>query len=159
MSISSRWMKGCMSLEASQAPMPSSVSASKRACIVFPSSTPFLKEQVMSVCVSVCHSIILSSSSEDCGLDSISLLVQASASPIELHIVHCFRSLCLSSRKLYVIHKIDIQFIDFVLSSSLHGQKGKGQAGQTVFIHGGSGGVGIAAIQLARAHGMTVSFE
>lgn len=29
-------------------------------------------------------------------------------------------------------------------------------AGETVLVHGGSGGVGIAAIQLARAHGMTV---
>lgn len=35
-------------------------------------------------------------------------------------------------------------------------QKGRGVPGETVLIHGGSGGVGIAAIQLARAAGMRV---
>jgi NADPH:quinone reductase len=32
-----------------------------------------------------------------------------------------------------------------------------GQAGETVLVHGASGGVGIAAVQLARARGLTVS--
>lgn len=35
-------------------------------------------------------------------------------------------------------------------------QRAKGRPGQTVFVHGGSGGVGIAAIQFARANGLTV---
>eukprot|EP01102_Stenamoeba_stenopodia_P017090 TRINITY_DN6076_c0_g1_i1.p1 TRINITY_DN6076_c0_g1~~TRINITY_DN6076_c0_g1_i1.p1 ORF type:complete len:348 (+),score=93.26 TRINITY_DN6076_c0_g1_i1:60-1046(+) len=35
-------------------------------------------------------------------------------------------------------------------------QRSKGKPGQTVFVHGGSGGVGIAAVQFARAHGMIV---
>ncbi len=34
--------------------------------------------------------------------------------------------------------------------------RGRAQAGETVFIHGASGAVGTAAIQLARAHGMKV---
>ena len=34
--------------------------------------------------------------------------------------------------------------------------RGRARAGETVFVHGGSGGVGIAAIQLARNAGMTV---
>jgi NADPH2:quinone reductase len=34
--------------------------------------------------------------------------------------------------------------------------KADAQPGETVLIHGASGGVGIAAVQLARAHGMTV---
>ena len=34
--------------------------------------------------------------------------------------------------------------------------RAQSRAGETVLVHGGSGGVGIAAIQLARAHGMTV---
>ncbi len=35
-------------------------------------------------------------------------------------------------------------------------QKAHGLANETVLVHGASGGVGIAAVQLARAHGMTV---
>lgn len=35
-------------------------------------------------------------------------------------------------------------------------QRAKSQAGETVLVHGASGGVGIAAVQLARAAGMTV---
>ncbi len=35
-------------------------------------------------------------------------------------------------------------------------QIGQGRAGETVFVHGASGGVGVAAVQLARAAGMTV---
>ncbi len=35
-------------------------------------------------------------------------------------------------------------------------QRGRGKPGETVFIHGASGGVGTAAIQLARARGLTV---
>jgi len=35
-------------------------------------------------------------------------------------------------------------------------QLGKAKAGEVVFIHGASGGVGIAAVQLARAFGLTV---
>ncbi|MFN8059343.1 MAG: NADPH:quinone reductase [Vicinamibacterales bacterium] len=38
---------------------------------------------------------------------------------------------------------------------SLH-QRAHGRPGETVLVHGGSGGVGLASIQLARAHGMTV---
>jgi NADPH2:quinone reductase len=34
--------------------------------------------------------------------------------------------------------------------------RGHGQAGEAVLVHGASGGVGIAAVQLARARGMTV---
>ncbi len=34
--------------------------------------------------------------------------------------------------------------------------RGHGVAGETLFVHGASGGVGIAAVQLARARGMTV---
>jgi NADPH2:quinone reductase len=34
--------------------------------------------------------------------------------------------------------------------------RGHGQAGETVLVHGASGGVGIAAVQIARALGMTV---
>ncbi len=34
--------------------------------------------------------------------------------------------------------------------------RGHGDAGETVLVHGASGGVGIAAVQLARARGMTV---
>ncbi len=34
--------------------------------------------------------------------------------------------------------------------------RGRAQSGETVFVHGASGAVGIAAVQLARAHGMTV---
>ena len=34
--------------------------------------------------------------------------------------------------------------------------KAKARPGETVFVHGASGGVGIAALQLARAHGMQV---
>ena len=34
--------------------------------------------------------------------------------------------------------------------------RGHGQAGETVLVHGASGGVGIAAVQIARARGMTV---
>jgi NADPH2:quinone reductase len=34
--------------------------------------------------------------------------------------------------------------------------KGRAQPGETVFVHGASGGVGIAAVQLARAAGLTV---
>jgi NADPH2:quinone reductase len=34
--------------------------------------------------------------------------------------------------------------------------RGQGQAGETVFVHGASGGVGIGAVQIARARGMTV---
>jgi NADPH2:quinone reductase len=34
--------------------------------------------------------------------------------------------------------------------------RGHGDAGETVFVHGASGGVGIAAVQLARARGLTV---
>jgi NADPH2:quinone reductase len=34
--------------------------------------------------------------------------------------------------------------------------RGHGQAGETVFVHGASGGVGIGAVQLARARGCTV---
>jgi NADPH2:quinone reductase len=34
--------------------------------------------------------------------------------------------------------------------------RGHGQAGETVFVHGASGGVGIAGVQIARARGMTV---
>lgn len=34
--------------------------------------------------------------------------------------------------------------------------RAQSRVGETVLVHGGSGGVGIAAIQLARAHGMTV---
>ena len=35
-------------------------------------------------------------------------------------------------------------------------QRAHGEAGETVLVHGASGGVGIAAVQLARARGMTV---
>src|SRR2546425_6547011 len=35
-------------------------------------------------------------------------------------------------------------------------QRGHGDAGETVLVHGASGGVGIGAVQLARARGMTV---
>ena len=35
-------------------------------------------------------------------------------------------------------------------------QKARAVAGEAVFVHGASGGVGIAAVQLARAHGLTV---
>src|SRR5207253_2698346 len=35
-------------------------------------------------------------------------------------------------------------------------QRAKAKPGQTVLIHGASGGVGIAAVQLARAHGLRV---
>jgi NADPH2:quinone reductase len=35
-------------------------------------------------------------------------------------------------------------------------QKGGGKAGETVLVHGATGGVGIAAVQLARAAGLTV---
>jgi NADPH2:quinone reductase len=35
-------------------------------------------------------------------------------------------------------------------------QRAQAQAGETVLVHGASGGVGIAAVQLARAAGMTV---
>src|SRR2546428_13105154 len=34
--------------------------------------------------------------------------------------------------------------------------RGHGQAGETVLVHGASGGVGIGAVQLARARGLTV---
>jgi NADPH2:quinone reductase len=34
--------------------------------------------------------------------------------------------------------------------------RGRARAGETVFVHGGSGGVGTAAIQIARAHGLQV---
>ena len=34
--------------------------------------------------------------------------------------------------------------------------KAKARPGETVFVHGASGGVGVAAVQLARAHGMQV---
>jgi len=34
--------------------------------------------------------------------------------------------------------------------------RAQSRPGETVLVHGGSGGVGVAAIQLARAHGMTV---
>ncbi|HCQ05083.1 MAG TPA: NADPH:quinone reductase, partial [Candidatus Latescibacteria bacterium] len=35
-------------------------------------------------------------------------------------------------------------------------QRAKGVAGETVLVHGASGGVGTAAVQLARAAGLTV---
>jgi len=35
-------------------------------------------------------------------------------------------------------------------------QRGRARPGETVFVHGASGAVGIAAVQLARAHGLTV---
>jgi NADPH2:quinone reductase len=35
-------------------------------------------------------------------------------------------------------------------------QKGQGRAGETLLVHGATGGVGIAAVQLARAAGLTV---
>ncbi|MFM1768995.1 MAG: hypothetical protein RJA22_1524 [Verrucomicrobiota bacterium] len=35
-------------------------------------------------------------------------------------------------------------------------QRGQARPGETVFVHGGSGGVGLAAIQMARAAGLTV---
>lgn len=35
-------------------------------------------------------------------------------------------------------------------------QRGKAVAGETVLVHGASGGVGSAAVQIARAHGLTV---
>ena len=35
-------------------------------------------------------------------------------------------------------------------------QRANAQAGETVLVHGATGGVGIAAVELARAHGMTV---
>jgi NADPH:quinone reductase len=35
-------------------------------------------------------------------------------------------------------------------------KRAKARPGETVFIHGASGGVGIAAVQICRAHGMTV---
>jgi NADPH2:quinone reductase len=34
--------------------------------------------------------------------------------------------------------------------------RARARAGETVFIHGASGGVGVAAVQIARAHGLTV---
>jgi len=43
-------------------------------------------------------------------------------------------------------------------ATAYHGlfQRAHGDAGETVLVHGASGGVGIAAVQLARARGMTV---
>jgi len=35
-------------------------------------------------------------------------------------------------------------------------QRGQAQSGETVLVHGASGGVGIAAVQLAKAHGLKV---
>src|SRR5689334_25062970 len=34
--------------------------------------------------------------------------------------------------------------------------RGRAKAGETVLVHGASGGVGTAAVQIARAHGLTV---
>jgi NADPH2:quinone reductase len=36
-------------------------------------------------------------------------------------------------------------------------QRARAQSGETVLVHGGSGGVGIAAIQMAKAHGLIVA--
>ena len=48
--------------------------------------------------------------------------------------------------------------VDVAYATAYHAliHRGRGEAGETVLVHGASGGVGIAAVQIARARGLTV---